>query len=248
MKIQSPIKFNTYASRTKLTSKTTYVGKIEHNANLSLDQVVERMAARLRRSPAEVRYFIDALGECVKDELAEGNSMSLGWCRIGLSMTGPLAAANSPFGEQNGLKVTMRAEKPLVEALGQLRPVNDFGDGGPRILSVAQWSADLNSGKGGYVFGPKGEYLLTLDGPRRVLVCALGCNARPDVEDEGVWIESLDGEILLRGTIVESAMDICNFDLDGHLAPGDYRLVIAARGKNPEGGVTRATRVVTAVS
>ena len=27
----------------------------------------------------------------------------------------------------------------------------------------------------------------------------------------------------------------------------DYRLVIAARGKNPEGGVTRATRVVTAV-
>lgn len=203
------------------------------------------MANRLHRNAAEIRYLIEALGEGVHEELSAGNSLNLGWCRIGLAMTGALDSANAPFGADNRLKITMNAAKSFSRVLSTLKPINDFEGEVPRILDVAQWSADLRGGRGDYTFGSNCSCLLTEEGPRRVLVNALYCNAREGVEDEGVWIEDMDGHLLLKGKIVESEMDFCNFELDGHLKPGDYRLVISARGRHPDGKVTHATRVVT---
>jgi len=214
------IKFKATPAKTRLTEGTVrYQGQLQHNKVLGVEDTRRYFAEHAHRSEPETNFYLDALGECMADAIAQGWRLDFGPFALALAMRGSLPAANSAFDEtSNALAVELLPGRKIKAAAKSLKPVNATDDAKSRIYTTFQ-------------IAPYEAYdEIAAEGTRELHTTGDWVWVHPGAEGEGVWIENDVGEKLLEATVVESNNCFCHTTLSDPLAPGLYWFVIASRG------------------
>ena len=238
MKINIPIgnselRFTTFPNPSKWGNrKGAFVASVQYGNRVNPDKLAEIIAANSGKNEIEARAMLNYVCSAVFDEVAKGNFVDLGILQIGLSISGVLPTANAPFDEaKNKVNVTFRASKHLSSAVRKLKPINMtvVGDEKPILYEV------MADG------GPKKNVIL----PNvRIVANIVHAEINVDAADEGIWLETLDGEKVYKAEIVKTNRVTDYFRFNGELEPGKYRLAFYSRNGNPSAGVAVVKRIV----
>ena len=204
-----------------ISETTAYTGHITHNRVLTIDDMAERYAERYRCSPQMARLTLDNLSDYIQYEIGKGNRLNFDGFSVALKMTGRFALGNEPYDkERNPIRVAMTPTKPLVDAAAKLTPVNVTERVYPMIDSIAHETVNPADG----------YERIRLDGTLTTMNATF-CMVDPTRSDEGVWLTSLDGTVLLKAEIRKNTKVTCDVVFPvSPLQPGEYFIQVKCRG------------------
>ena len=226
--------FSTVPINLKIGEKRKYRLIPHHNGQVGEKTFKNRVARRCGYDDVVVGCAMDGCGSQLSEELANGNSVDLGWGRVYLTAQGSAESANEPWNaSKHKLVTTIVAKGTLKTCLEGMEMVNVTVGATVTIQHVA----DTVTQTDGTISG-------TTDVDVRVTGNGLAVD--PDSEDEGVWLEDSKGIILAVATVTEATTTAlsCRF---ATLPPdGTYTLVVASRGGlGAAFGVSTGTRKVS---
>ena len=236
MKTKHEIKFVTTESKTRLTAgKTCYQGQLQHNNVLTQKETRRWFAKYCSEPESRTTRYIDALGEFIAQEIANGNRLDFGPFAVGLKLRGGFKSSNGEFDEKtNSISVEMTPGADIKKAVEALRPVNVTDDTRWHISSTLQRT-------------PYQVYdQIVADGLRKFTVTGYIPAVNLAQPDEGVWLESDAGEKVLVATVEKSEFAYADCTLDGSLERGDYWIVIQCRYRD-EPNLVRCRRRIKVV-
>ena len=197
-------------------SEMTCQGRVIHNKVLEMDEIAEDFARFANMDKNRAGYYAKYFVDYIVDAIGNGYRLNLGAFSLYLTMKGSINGANGQFdSSRNRLELNIDSKKQIEEALSRLEPVNVTMDGETlRITSVLDGVA-------------KQEGVITIGAN----VCMAGQSFLIDTsrDDEGVWLETDGGEVVLRAKVQKSTRTTLDCIFRGDAAPGEYRIVVATR-------------------
>ena len=198
-----------------------YHCKVAHNRVIAPDEVAEDMAKKLHIDPLQAQLYLANVLAYIERSVEEGESINFGSFSLYISMKGTVEGANGDYDpEANALALNLRAGAKIKKALSSLKPVNATlePDEKPAITRIA----DTSLKKEGVISGePDAEVVIT---GRNLAMELTG-----EEGDEGVQLESKDGETVATGRVVEACTNVVRVKFDAAIPPGAYRIVIVTR-------------------
>ena len=204
-----------------------YHCKVAHNRVIAPDEVAEDMAKKLHIDPLQAQLYLANVLAYIERSVEEGESINFGSFSLYISMKGTVEGANGDYDpEANALALNLRAGAKIKKALSSLKPVNATlePDEKPAITRIA----DTSLKKEGVISGePDAEVVIT---GRNLAMSGWGeASRRAAGTDEGVRLESKDGETVATGRVLEACTNVVRVKFDAAIPPGAYRIVIATR-------------------
>jgi len=232
------IKYRLAELKSKIIKKgTAYIGQIVHNASLDIDEMAERYADKYKLPLSTAKFNLGSTVEYIESEVAAGNRLNFSSFSVSLKMTGRFERANAVYSEtENPIRVVMTPNKKLHAAAASLTPIDETARSKPWIDSVVHHQMKPD------------EYTLMnvirLNGGLTTMN-AYHCRVDTSREDEGVWLTSLDGQVLLlKAEIKDNSEATCDVVFPASDLPaGEYRIEIRSRG-TPTNPLVSASRKV----
>ena len=210
--------------------KGSFVASVHYRERVNLDSLAAVIAKRSNRHIADVNAILNHLCSAVADEVAMGNFVDLGIVQIGLSISGTLKTINAPFDPAvNKVNVKAAPTRRLSAVAKSLKPVNVTAFEKPIVHEVC----------------PDGGEPNTVIANVRIIVNLERAKIDLDAADEGIWLETLDGEKVHRAEVTYSDPAVAYFRFNEPIAPGKYRLAIYCRNGDPAAGISAVRRIVT---
>ena len=227
--------FKTALTPFKKGEKALYRGIVQNKGARQLSDLVRAVAKRLGIDEAIVRFSAELLFQQLVAELKDGYHVELeDFLSGGLSITGTFLGANAPWDRsKNSIRPYFNAKGAMREAFKDVEMVN-VTEGNHVILKRV---LDTTS---------KTEGVIT--NTPNVVVYLSGSSMLIDLtaEDEGVWLENAEGEIVATATVTNSTSTTVDCTFATLPEDGDYKIVIATRGGlGPEFGVSMAKKNIT---
>ena len=198
-----------------------YHCKVAHNRVIAPDEVADDMAKKLHIDPLQAQLYLANVLAYIERSVEEGESINFGSFSLYISMKGTVEGANGDYDpEANALALNLRAGAKIKKALSSLKPVNATlePDEKPAIARIA----DTSLKKEGVISGePDAEVVIT---GRNLAMELTG-----EEGDEGVQLESKDGETVATGRVLEACTNVVRVKFDTAIPRGAYRIVIATR-------------------
>jgi len=198
------VKYKLAELRSRIIAKgTSYIGQIIHNASLDMDGMVKRYAEKYKVSKATAQFNLSSTVEYIASEMAAGNRLNFSAFSVSLKMTGRFSRANATYSaKDNPIRVVMTPNKKLHAAAATLVPVDETVRTKPWIDSVVHQQMKPGEQTLMNVIRLNGG-LMTMN--------AYHCKVDKSREDEGVWLTSLDGQVLLlKAEIQENTEATCD--------------------------------------
>ena len=195
-------------------------GCVIHNKVLEMDEIGEDFARYAKLDPLTAqyyaKYFVDYMVYAVKN----GYRLNLGAFSLFLTMKGKINGANGQFDrEMNSLELNIASKKPMLDALASLEPTNITMDGETLRISSVMDALEKTDG------------VLTIG--ENVFVAGHTFLIDTSRTDEGVWLETANGEKVLCAEVRASTATTLDCIFSGAVAPGEYRFVVSTRMGDP---------------
>ena len=236
-----------------------YHCKVAHNRVIAPDEVADDMAKKLHIDPLQAQLYLANVLAYIERSVEEGESINFGSFSLYISMKGTVEGANGDYDpEANALALNLRAGAKIKKALSSLKPVNATlePDEKPAITRIADTSLKKEGVISGE---PDAEVVITgrnlamdssalEESDDRLQSSAVDCSRgdtgirrvspqlrwgeasrRAAESDEGVRLESKDGETVATGRVLEACTNVVRVKFDATIPPGAYRIVIATR-------------------
>ena len=223
------IKYSTYLCNFKKGERPCYAARIKNNGTIGQDAFLSRIAELSGETKERVRFTWDLAMSEIARCLKNGNRVELEVLSGGIGVQGTFASANASWDPaKNALVPFVNAKGDLKKALEGLSAENVTEGAVLSIKSVL----DTDRKEDGVISA--------------LTVYVSGVNLKQtDREDEGVWLEDADGEIVAKAAVTRSDTTTVDCSFPTLPAPGKYRLVIAGRnGAGEEFGVSMAKKNV----
>lgn len=228
------IKYSTYLCQFKKGEKPCYAAKVKHNGTVAQNAFLKAIAEKSGESVERVRFGWDLAMSELKNQLKNGNRVELELLAAGLSVQGTFDSANAAWDPaKNKLSAFVNVKGELKTALAHLATENVTVGAIVTIKSILDTVRKENG-----VIASLNVYLS-------------GVNTKidPTKEDEGAWLEDMDGTIVQRGTVTRSDMTTADITFAALPASGKYRFVLAGRnGAGEEYGVSMAKKIVEVIN
>lgn len=228
------IKYSTYLCHFKKGDKPCYGARVKHNGTVSQNAFLKAIAEKSGESVERVRFGWDLAMNELKSQLKNGNRVELELLAAGLAVQGTFDSVNAAWDPaKNKLAAFVNAKGELKSALAQLVTENITEGAVITIKSILDTVRKENG-----VIASLGVYLS-------------GVNTKidPMKEDEGAWLEDMDGTIVQRGTVTRSDMTTADITFAALPPSGKYRFVLAGRnGAGEEYGVSMAKKIVEVIN
>lgn len=229
------VKFKTVLSSLKKGEKPCYRAIPVTNGSTDLDALAQRASARVGMDVALVKCIAELFLERVEAALCAGRRLEVEGLFSGmLAIQGVFDAANSPWERsKHRLVPRFNAKGDMKSALAGAVGVNITEGNRCRITSVLDSVAKTEG---------------VISGEEDVEVYAAGGTFLVDTsaEDEGVWLEDANGEVVAFGIVTASTATTLDATFATLPESGAYKFVVATRGGLGKGyGVSIARRNVT---
>ena len=199
-----------------ITGRSVYRAVVQTNGTMDRDLLAERLAARTKQEVALWKYFLDALGEEIKDQILAGYRINLGQLTTGFSVRGSFQSEDDEWDPaRHQLMATIRTLDPLHSALGAVKPENiALG------LTCTLYSA----------MDKVTRHLNEITGTNLVLLQGLNLGINTENVDEFVALVDPDTEeVKATATVVESDAQTIDCRFETPPAEGTYTLVVSCR-------------------
>lgn len=215
--MSTELKFKTIKAKGRFsTDARSCLGRIVHNANLSLDGIAADFAKYAKLDENEARFQAARFISYLVKAIGEGKRLNLGAFSLFLSLKGCIDGANGKFNpKKNKVELNICVQQPLADALAQLEPVNVTLEDEKLVINSVMDSLIKEEGKiapGATVYIAGHTFLI--DASR---------------DDEGVWLEDAAGSKLIRARVLNSTATTLDCAFDGSAAPGAYRIAVYSR-------------------
>ena len=228
------IKYSTFLCNFKKGDKPCYGARVKHNGTVAQDAFLKAIAERSGETVERVRFGWDLAMNELEAQLKNGNRIELEQISAGLAVQGTFDSANAAWDPvKNKLAAFVNVKGDLKTALAHLTTENVTEGAIVTIKSVLDTVRKENG-----VIASLNVYLS-------------GVNTKidPAKEDEGAWLEDMDGMIVQRGTVTRSDMTTADITFAALPPTGKYRFVLAGRnGAGEEFGVSMAKKNVEVVN
>lgn len=228
------IKYSTYLCQFKKGEKPCYAAKVKHNGTVAQNAFLKAIAEKSGESVERVRFGWDLAMNELKAQLKAGNRLELEQLAAGLTVQGTFDSANAAWDPaKNKLAAFVNAKGELKKALVGLTTENVTEGAIVTIKSVL----DTTRKEDGVIAALK--------------VYASGVNVKidPAKEDEGAWLEAMDGTIVQRATVTRSDATTLDCTFAALPTSGKYRFVVAGRnGAGEEFGVSMGKKNVEVIN
>ena len=226
-------KFITVKSAFSTAEKPLYIGIVQHDRTMSVQETYAWLAAKLGYTVTQIRATNKALAKVLRSHADKGNITVIdGVASVRHVVKGSFASDIGPWVKgRNFILLNAFELDPFKSALSGVTPENMTGGANPRIDSVLEETT--------------GEY----DELRRDISIA-GLDLGPDTakDDEYVALADKDGAET-RLAVTYSDLLLVKATLPDGMTPGAYTLKVYTRsGFGDEFGVKVATRKVRVVS
>ena len=213
-----------------------YSARFVHSEVLRRKEIETGIASICGYNEIVVGAVLDSMEKFICQSIQSGCKLDFGTFGVGLSVRANFPAANSPFDpSKHKLAVDIRPGVAMRKAIAKVVPSNITDVAEPRIVGVISAKHQDTS-----------NYFKILCGDECEMV---GCNLPVNVTgpDEGVWLESRQGDRVATGRITRGDDTLIYFVFDGPIEIGEYWLVVGCRlaGANV---VATARRLVNVVS
>lgn len=231
------IRFKTALTPLEKGGKPCYRAVPVTNGSTDMNTLAIGAAARIGMDEAMMQYISELFLEQVEAAQMLGKRIEVeGLFSGAIAVQGLFDAANAPW-ERGKHRLA-----PFFAAKGAMKTVYDGAVGvnvtkGSRcritsvIDAIAKTEGVITHGEDVAVYAAGGTFLIDTS-----------------ADDEGVWLEDSEGEIVAFGTVTASTNATLDVTFATLPAPGEYKFVVATRGgMGEEYGVTIARRSVTVV-
>ena len=231
------IQFKTSLCNFEKGQQPCYIAHAIMHDRIPWEDVVTQIANNVGVKKSVVRFVIDELKAVIQENLAACNRVSIeGICDISLTVKGSFDTADAPFDPaKNRINIVFQPKGAMRTVFNGVTAKNTTEGNRCRVTSVLDTVAKTE-GK-----------IQARDDEDPVVVYAAGGTflVNTEAEDEGVWLEDLEGTVAVRGIVTASTATTLNCEFDELPEPGNYRFVVATRGGLGEGyGVSIAKRDV----
>ena len=228
------IKYSTYLCNFRKGDKPCYGARVKHNGTVAQNAFLKAVAERSGESVERVRFGWDLAMNELRNQLRNGNRVELELLAAGLAVQGTFDSANAAWDPaRNRLAAFVNVKGDLKAALQGLATENVTEGAIVTIKSIL----DTVRKENGVIASPN--------------VYLSGVNTRidPAKEDEGAWLEDMDGTIVQRGTVTRSDMTTADITFAALPPSGKYRFVLAGRnGAGEEFGVSMGKKTVEVIN
>lgn len=228
------IKYSTYLCQFKKGEKACYAAKVKHNGTVSQNAFLAAIAEKSGESVERVRFGWELAMKEIKNQLKNGNRLELEELCAGLTVQGTFDSANAAWDPaKNKLAAFMNAKGGLKKALIGLRTENVTEGAIVTIKSIL----DTTRKEDGVISALK------------VYVSGVNTKVDPSKDDEGAWLEDMDGTIVQRGVVTRSDSTTADITFSALPPSGKYRFVLAGRnGAGDEFGVSMGKKNVEVIN
>ena len=228
------IKYSTYLSNLKKGDKPCYVARVKHNGTVAQNAFLKAISERSGESVERVRFGWDLAMNELKAQLKNGNRVELEQLAAGLAVHGTFDSANAAWDPaKNRLAPFVNVKGDLKAALARLSAENVTEGAVVTIKSVLDTVRKENG------------VIATVN----VYLSGVNVKIDPTKEDEGAWLEDMDGTIVQRGTVTRSDMTTADVTFAALPPSGKYRFVLAGRnGADSAFGVSMGKKIVEVVN
>ena len=226
--------FYTVPVKLKSGEKPCYRFIVKHNGRIGEKSFKKRLAKRCGYSQNVVACVMDACGDQMGEELANGNRVDIGWLHAFNVCHGSAKSSREPWNsKKNRIAAAFFAKGVLSECLKGAEMENVTN--GPSVSIKRVWDTVAGIDN-------------TISGTANVLARATGAGleVNPESPDEGIWLEDQNGVVAAVATVTESTNIEVSFRFATLPPDGSYTLVIASRNNmGEEFGVAMARKKVT---
>ena len=201
-------------------SETTCRARVVHNKVLEMKEIAEGFGRYAKLGENEAMYYAKSFIDYVVEAVGDGNRLNFGAFSLYLTIKGGINGANGQFDRsRNRLELNIASQTPVENALAQLEPVNVTMEGETlRISSVLDGVA-------------KQEGVIATETP--VFLTGQSFLVDTSRDDEGVWLETVRGKVVLRSEILKSTRTTLDCIFRGAVKPGEYRITVSTRMGDP---------------
>lgn len=205
-----------YTTENKLTADGSYSARVLVDRTYTEDDLIDKMLLKRNIvSKPDLRGVFSAMKETIAEIVEEGNGLNLSWLKLGYSMKGRYATAETARDpEKHPLEVSLNAGELLNEKLENVRLVRiTTPDFDPRVVSfIDAISRTTNS-----VATPGGTFKVTGD---RLRIGGRNSN------DVGVYLRAEDETETKVEVLLDNEPAAIVGQLPGTLTTGDYKLLV----------------------
>lgn len=230
-------KFKTVLSTLKKGEKPCYRAVVVSNGTIDENALYRSAAESVGLKPETVRYVAQLLFAALVDCAKEGvNVVVKDFLGTSLSIRGTFDSADAQFEKgKHQLRLNINPKGELARACEGGTAVNITEGNRCRITSVldgvAKQDGVIISGEDVEVYAAGGTFLVNTS-----------------AEDEGVWLEDLNGQVAAFGTVTASTATTLECMFATLPEPGNYKFVVATRGGlGKDYGVSIARRNVEVI-